>query len=373
MNTVIVRKSTVRINLRSLTNKINTVAFHEVIAEQCNLEEAQLESIDFCNYKKLCYIKCKSLDIAEAAIRSCQGKLVYEDGGILQELPVQLETNNTFQAVVFPLPLEVSSDQVVKIFQQFGVVTGVSQLSFSQSHRFKIYNGKRIITFSKLHRKLPLFLNTLGINLQIFLNFHQEICDVCSELCDEKHQCVNAKSNALNRKESPISLSFADFPNLVAPRQTSDLRNAARLPESQLKEATQVVTQTVVDASGKTEDNTNRLSTLPEAFIPQNKEGQTTNSANGVSTEIQESVAAQSSRLPERDSFIDSSSLDSSSETSVSLTHTDGNFSSISAPLTKSAKRKRRKALSRDKKKAPSHLAVWNRKSVLLGPSHCRR
>ena len=151
----IVRKNTLSINLRNLTQRVNALYLHELVAEQIKIPEINILSLEIDHYKRCAFIKTSSTQAAEQAIIQCQGKLLYDEGGLIQELPVTIENNGQFQAVVSVLPLELSDQKVADIFSQYGTIQTVKQCYYSSSYKFRIYNGKRIITFSKVTKKTP--------------------------------------------------------------------------------------------------------------------------------------------------------------------------------------------------------------------------
>lgn len=110
--------------------------------------------------KKVGYV-CATLETAERVISQCNGKLYTYEGGIVHELPVSLENNG--QVVAFVLPLELTDQQVKEIFQVYGQVKTITKLYFSEQHRFKFYNRKIMITFSKITKRLQLFFERFRI------------------------------------------------------------------------------------------------------------------------------------------------------------------------------------------------------------------
>ena len=200
----------------------------------------------------------------------------------------------------------------------------------------------------------------MGLNIQVFSHFQQDICAKCNELNEENHQCTIAIPQTrkvfppnLNSKYSPPEIaSYTTFPDLTASRLRGHTETAIRPNEPNGTLAVPVSERDTLglvssEAKEKKEDK-DSLNTEDSVLPVLSPGGES--AIEGVTSQAIVSV----NPIPQitKESVLSSASVsdDYSSDTSIQG-HPPPEGSTVQRrPKTASSKRKRRKALSKFKK-----------------------
>ena len=108
MNNFVARKNTIIIDCHELGFRPKTHIVHELLVEQFKLNPLEVEAVELCPYKKAIFLKVQSSEIVHRVLNTCQGKFVYKDEGIYQELSVQEEESAKVKLTMSTVPLEIT-------------------------------------------------------------------------------------------------------------------------------------------------------------------------------------------------------------------------------------------------------------------------
>jgi hypothetical protein len=208
--TKVPRVNTLQIDIRQVTSVLNTYTVHNDLAEQLQLDEQTLISLEKNPYLKKLFVKFVSLKAAEDALKQCGGQIRIHDGAEIRVLPVSLVQPDATTLCVLNAPYELADEILHNVFLRFGRVISVRKLQYGPGYRFpNLYSGKRLVTLIPGPTDIPSFLDVCGHRLQIFSN-QRRLCFHCKSPNHERDTCeeyLKLRQNGGVRK--PVNLSLA--------------------------------------------------------------------------------------------------------------------------------------------------------------------